>query len=72
MIAVGMKPTVQDAYASLAKTTGGEFLKVDQPNYPQPGLTEYLQVLQTPWFEPIQLVGQDPNYRILPGKEAKL
>ncbi|MGO9571052.1 MAG: O-antigen ligase family protein [Desulfomonilaceae bacterium] len=72
VIAIGMKPTVQEAYAGLAKETGGELLKVDQPTDLPSALAKYIQVLQTPQPEPVQVAGEGANYRILPGEKAEL
>ena len=72
VIAVGMKPLMQEAYTSLAKATGGQLLNVNQPADLQPALTDYLALLQTPRPELIQIVGHGANYKILPGEEAKV
>ncbi len=72
VIAVGMKAPMQAAYAGLAKATGGEFLKVEQPKDLRSALTNYVEVLQAPQLEPVQISGHGTNYRILPGEEAKL
>jgi hypothetical protein len=72
VIAVGMKAPLQETYAGLAEVTGGEFLKVDQPQDVQSALRGYLAVLRTEKVEPIQVVGKGGGYRILPGEEAKL
>jgi hypothetical protein len=66
-----MKPSVQEAYAGLAKATGDELLKVDQPSHLPSALAEYMQVLQTPKPEPVQVAGEGANYRILPGEKAE-
>ncbi len=72
VIAVGMKPATQELYSSLAKITGGQFLKVDRPEDVQPALAPYQAVLQTAVPEPIQVAGEGANYSILPGEKAKL
>jgi hypothetical protein len=72
VIAIGMKASVQEACASLAKATGGELLKVDQPTDLPSALAEDMQVLQTPKAEPVQVAGEGANYRILHGEKAEL
>jgi O-antigen ligase len=72
VIAVGAKAPMQEAYAGLAKATGGEFLKIDQPKDLQSALAKYVGVLQTPLLEPVRVAGQGTDYRILPGEEAEL
>jgi hypothetical protein len=67
VIAIAMQPPVQEAYASLAKATGGELLKVDQPTDLPSVLGEHMQVLQSPRPETVQVAGDGTNYRILPG-----
>jgi hypothetical protein len=72
VIVVGMKPSVQEAYASLAKAIGGELLKVDQPTNLPSTPTEYMHALQTPEPELVQVAGEGANYRILLGEKAEL
>jgi O-antigen ligase len=72
VIAVGAKAPMQKAYADLAKATGGEFLKIDQPKDLQSALAKYVALLQTPKLEPVRVAGQGTDYRILPGEEAEL
>jgi O-antigen ligase len=72
VIAVGMKASMQEAYAGLAKATGGEFLNIDRPKDLQSALASYAKVLQTPQPEPVRVAGQGKNYRILPGEVAQL
>ena len=47
-------------------------LKVDQPTELPSALAEYVQVLQTPKPEPVQVAGEGASYRILPGEKAEL
>jgi hypothetical protein len=72
VVAVGMKAPLREAYAGLAEVTGGEFIKVDQPQDVQSALRGYSAALRTERVEPIQVVGEGAGYKILPGEEARL